>query len=152
MFTVIAPFLQKQKSLNPWTRTKLEGRKTCFLLSRKNASEKQSSLKKKKRGTEEIKFQLSFVFSKVYISFTTRSINFLCCIPQCGLWWFWWIWVIVSMVLSDMSAASLFPYITPLGYHYPVPPQTDSKSELLGINPLRSREPCIQMKESRLSL
>lgn len=151
MFTVIAPFLQKQKSLNPWTRTKLEGRKTCFLLSRKNASEKQSSLKKK-RGTEEIKFQLSFVFSKVYISFTTRSINFLCCIPQCGLWWFWWIWVIVSMVLSDMSAASLFPYITPLGYHYPVPPQTDSKSELLGINPLRSKELCIHMKESRLSL
>lgn len=38
-----------------------------------------------------------------------------------------------------MRAASQFPYVTPLGYHYPTPLQKDSKSDLVSSNPLRKK-------------
>lgn len=38
-----------------------------------------------------------------------------------------------------MRVASQFPYVTPLGYHYPTPLQKDSKSDPVSSNPLRKK-------------
>lgn len=132
----------KPKSLG---RNMIGGKKKNLLFSscRKNTSDRSSLLFLKEK-TEEMEW--SFAFSKVYTPFTTMNTNFICCIPQWGSWWFWWMWIIVSMVLSNMRAASQFPYITPLGYHYPTL-QKDSK-DLLSSNPLRIKGLCIQLKES----
>lgn len=73
-----------------------------------------------------------------FAHFSTMNINGLHCIPWCGSWWFWWMWLIVSLVLSDRKASSLFLYKRPLGYHCPSLLQKDSKSELLWIIPLRN--------------
>lgn len=57
MFTVIVPFLQKQKSLNPWTRTKLEGKKNMIFIEQKKCIRETVFIKKKKRGEQK---KLSF--------------------------------------------------------------------------------------------
>lgn len=49
MFTVIVPFLQKQKSLNPWTRTKLEGKKNMVFIEQKKCIRETVFIKKKKK-------------------------------------------------------------------------------------------------------